>query len=86
VILSVVETLDRSDQQTRKNIDLAGRYSTRGIVVATLCLCALSVSAAIFLVMDMYDPFRSCSGLQRLHCGPLSLISVNKWAALNLSP
>jgi hypothetical protein len=26
-------------------------------VVATLCLCALSVSAAIFLVLQMYSPF-----------------------------
>jgi FtsH-binding integral membrane protein len=27
------------------------------IVVASLCLCALSVSAAIFLVLEMYSPF-----------------------------
>ncbi|MGA8482069.1 MAG: hypothetical protein WB696_29215, partial [Chthoniobacterales bacterium] len=27
------------------------------VVVATLGLCALSVSAAIFLVVDMYSPF-----------------------------
>jgi hypothetical protein len=34
-------------------------------VVATLCLCALSVSAAIFLVLQMYSPFEgSGSGLQ----------------------
>jgi hypothetical protein len=38
------------------------------IVVATLCLCALSVSAAIFLVMDMYDPFR---GVVRVSSAPL---------------
>jgi Protein of unknown function (DUF4239) len=38
------------------------------IVVATLCLCALSVSAAIFLVMDMYDPFR---GVVRTSSAPL---------------
>jgi hypothetical protein len=38
------------------------------IVVATLCLCALSVSAAVFLVMDMYNPFR---GVVRVSSAPV---------------
>jgi hypothetical protein len=38
------------------------------IVAATLCLCALSVSAAIFLVIDMYSPF---SGVVRVSSAPL---------------
>ncbi len=38
------------------------------VVLATLCLCALSVSAAIFLVLDMYIPFR---GVVRVSTAPL---------------
>jgi hypothetical protein len=38
------------------------------IVVATLSLCALSVSAAIFLVVDMYSPL---SGLVQISSAPL---------------
>jgi hypothetical protein len=38
------------------------------IVIATLCLCTLSVSAAIFLVMDMYDPF---GGVVQISSAPL---------------
>jgi hypothetical protein len=37
-------------------------------VVATLCLCALSVSAAIFLVVDMYNPY---SGVVQVSSAPL---------------
>jgi hypothetical protein len=44
------------------------------IVVATLCLCALSVSAAIFLVMDMYDPFR---GVVQVSSAPLRTALAN---------
>jgi hypothetical protein len=36
--------------------------------VATLCLCALSVSAAIFLVLEMYSPF---SGVVQISNAPL---------------
>jgi hypothetical protein len=53
---------------------LAPRTAT---VVATSCLCALSVSATIFLVMDMYDPFR---GVVRVSSAPLrnALAHLNK--------
>ncbi|HET9374082.1 MAG TPA: hypothetical protein VFO40_03870 [Chthoniobacterales bacterium] len=44
---------------------LAPRNAT---VVATLSLCALSVSAAIFLVLEMYSPF---SGVVRISSAPL---------------
>jgi Protein of unknown function (DUF4239) len=44
---------------------LAPRNAT---VVATLCLCALSVSAAIFLVLEMYSPF---SGVIQISSAPL---------------
>jgi hypothetical protein len=44
---------------------LAPRNAT---VVATLCLCALSVSAAIFLVLEMYSPF---TGVVRISSAPL---------------
>lgn len=44
---------------------LAPRNAT---VVATLCLCALSVSAAIFLVLEMYSPF---SGVVQISNAPL---------------
>jgi hypothetical protein len=39
-----------------------------GTVVTSLCLCALSVSAAIFLILEMYSPF---SGMIRLSSAPL---------------
>ena len=44
---------------------LAPRNAT---VVATLCLCALSVSVAIFLVLEMYSPF---SGVVQISDAPL---------------
>jgi hypothetical protein len=44
---------------------LAPRNAT---VVATLCRCALSVSAAIFLVLKMYSPF---SGVIQTSSAPL---------------
>jgi hypothetical protein len=44
---------------------LAPRNAT---VVATLCLCVLSVSAAIFLVLEMYSPF---SGVVQISNAPL---------------
>ncbi len=28
-----------------------------GTVIASLCVCALSISAAIFLILEMYSPF-----------------------------
>jgi hypothetical protein len=37
-------------------------------VVATLCLCALSVSVAIFLVLEMYNPF---NGVIQISSAPL---------------
>jgi hypothetical protein len=36
-------------------------------VVATLCLCALSVSAAIFLLVEVYSPF---GGVVRISIAP----------------
>ena len=39
-----------------------------GTVIASLCVCALSVSAAVFLILEMYSPF---SGMIRLSSAPL---------------
>jgi len=39
-----------------------------GTVITSLCVCALSVSAAIFLILEMYSPF---SGIIRLSSAPL---------------
>jgi hypothetical protein len=37
-------------------------------VIVTLFLCALSVSGAIFLILEMYTPYR---GLIQISCAPL---------------
>ena len=37
-------------------------------VIVTLLLCAAAVSAAIFLIMEMYDPF---GGLMRISSAPV---------------
>ncbi len=39
-----------------------------GTVMTSLCVCALSISAAIFLILEMYSPF---SGMIRLSSAPL---------------
>jgi hypothetical protein len=46
-----------------------GLFAPRnGTVMATLCLCALAVSGAIFLILEMYEPF---TGLIRIPSAPL---------------
>jgi hypothetical protein len=39
-----------------------------GTVITSLCVCALSISAAIFLILEMYSPF---SGMIQLSSAPL---------------
>ena len=39
-----------------------------GTVIGSLCVCALSVSAAVFLILEMYSPF---SGIIHLSSAPL---------------
>ena len=39
-----------------------------GTVIGSMCVCALAVSAAIFLILEMYSPF---SGLIQLSSAPL---------------
>jgi hypothetical protein len=41
---------------------------TNGTVIATLCIAALSVSAAILVVLEMYTPY---IGLIRLSSAPV---------------
>jgi hypothetical protein len=41
---------------------------TNTTVIATLFLCALSVSGAIFLILEMYTPF---GGLMQISSAPL---------------
>jgi hypothetical protein len=46
-----------------------GLYAPRnGTVVTVGLLCALSVSGAVFLIAEMYDPF---SGIMRISDAPL---------------
>jgi len=46
-----------------------GLFAPRnGTVIATLFLCALAVSGAIFLILEMYEPF---TGLIRIPSAPL---------------
>ena len=40
----------------------------RGETNASMCVCALAVSAAIFLILEMYSPF---SGMIQLSSAPL---------------
>jgi hypothetical protein len=52
-------TLSRSgSSDTSKKSGSADVGDGAAFEATTLCLCALSVSAAIFLVLDMYSPFR----------------------------
>jgi hypothetical protein len=46
-------------------------------VVATLAVCAISVSAAILLVFDMYTPFGGLLPFRTRHCVVRSSILVN---------
>jgi hypothetical protein len=39
-----------------------------GTVITSMCICALAVSAAIFLILEMYSPF---SGMIQLSSAPL---------------
>jgi hypothetical protein len=42
-----------------------------GLVIVTFLLCALSVSAALFLLLEMYNPY---TGVLRLSSEPLRLV------------
>jgi hypothetical protein len=52
-----------------------GLYApANGTVVASLFVCALSVSAAIFLILEMYTPY---TGIIRLSDAPLRAALAN---------